>query len=132
MADKSKKKQGKTIVLSNLHIYLLRQSPSIGVLMAATDIPKPAKLKIYKFFFSLMDRPEAKALHETVDEIVAEWTKEDPEAILPSLNDPVFDGIFDKDSGIEIKKLQLSGKEIPDAISSADMMGLTWLIEFGE
>ena len=130
MADKPKEKKGETIVLSNLHVYLLRQSPSISALMTATDIPKPAKLKIYKFFFSLMDRPEAKALYETVDEIVAECMKEDPEAPLPPLADPMFNGIFDKNSGIEIKKLQLSGKEIPNAISPADMIGLSWLVEF--
>ncbi len=122
----------KKIKLNNFQIYLIRRDPSIGVLMAATDIPKSAKLKIYNFFFSLMDRPEAKSLCRITDEIVAEFEKENPEAPPVMLNDPMFTEIFGKDAEIEIKKLQLSGKEIPDAISPADMMGLSWLIDFAE
>ena len=118
------------IKLDNFQICLIRQSKSINVLMAATDIPKPAKLKIYKFFFSIMDRPEAKSLYRTTDEIVAEFMKENPEANPPMLNDPMFAEIFEKDSGITITKLQLTGEDIPDSISPADMIDLSWLINF--
>jgi len=118
------------INLNSLQVCLIRNSESVHALMAATDIPKPAKLKIYHFFFSIMDRPEAKALYQTADEIVAEFEKENPEAPPVMLNDPMFAEIFEKDPGITIKKLQLTGEDIPDSISPADMIGLSWLINF--
>ena len=118
------------IKLDNFQICLIRQSVSINALMAATDIPKATKLKIYSFFFSIMDNPKAKAVYQTTDETVAGFMKENPEADPPMLNDPMFAEIFKKDSGITIKKLQLTAEDIPDTVSPADMIGLSWLINF--
>lgn len=117
--------------LDNFQVNLIRNSPVIKAIMEAKDIPKTAKLKIYTFFFAVMDRPEVKALYKALDEIHAEHVKENQEQEI-RLNDPIFDEIYGQDSRVKIKKLYLAGEEIPDAVSVADMIGLAWLIKLGE
>ena len=121
----------KEVELDNFQLNLIRNSPAIKAIMEAKDIPKVAKLKIYTFFYSIMDRPEVKALYKALDEIHAECVKENQGQEI-RLNDPVFDEIYGQDSRGKVKKLQLSEDEIPDAISVADMMSLDWLIKFPE
>ena len=118
------------IELDNFQVCLIRQFPSVNALMAATDIPKAAKLKIYGFFFSIMDNPKAKAVYQTIDEMVSEFKKENPEAPPVMMNDPMFAEIYEQDSKIKVKKLQLTAEDIPDSLSPADMIGLSWLIHF--
>ncbi len=127
--DLDKKRAGE-IELDNFQVALIRQSKSINTLMAATDIPKPAKLKIYSFFFSIMDNPKAKAVYETTDEVLAEFVAKNPDAPPAMMNDPMFAEIYAQKSGIKITKLQLTAEDIPDALSPADMVGLSWLIHF--
>lgn len=124
--------------LDNFQLNLIRNSPVIKAIMDAKDIPKKAKLKIYTFFFAVMDRPEVKALYKALDEIHAEYVKENPEQLEDGekigvrLDNPIFTEIYEQDSRVKIKKLYLTGEEIPDAVSVADMMGLAWLIKLGE
>jgi hypothetical protein len=117
------------IELNNFQLNLVRMSKATNDLMAAADIPKTAKLKIYTFFMGIMDRPEVKALFKTIDETAAEHLKENPTAEL-MIADPLFKEIYEQESGVKVKKLQLTGEDIPDTFSSADMIGLSWLIDF--
>ena len=128
--DEHRPAQPEEIELGNFQVCLIRQSSSVQALMAATDIPKAAKLKIYSFFFSVMDNPKAKALYQLVDEMVAEFTAKNPDAPPVMFNDPLFKEIYEQGSGIKITKLQLTAEDIPDALAPADMFGLSWLINF--
>ncbi len=128
--DEHRSTEPEEFELDNFQVCMIRQSKSVNALMSATDIPKPAKLQIYSFFFFIMDNPKAKAVYKATDEILAEFVAANPEAPPVMLNDPMFNEIYEQKSGIKIKKLQLTAEDIPDALSPADMVGLSWLIHF--
>ncbi len=128
--DEHRSTEPEEFELDNFQVCMIRQSKSVNALMTAIDIPKKAKLKIYNFFFSIMDDPKAKAVYKAVDEVLAEFVAANPEAPPVMMNDPMFNEIYEQKSGIKITKLQLTAEDIPDALSPADMVGLSWLINF--
>ena len=103
--------------------------PSIKKLIDSKELGGKFKLKLYKFIISIIDSDEAKALQKLIKEISDAYKEDNPDTPL-QLSDPIFEDIFEQDSGLEIILFKVDDKELPSDITVQDMLMLNIFFDF--
>lgn len=142
--SKTKKKQegpqGELIKFTNgmIDAYVNRdRNPAITKLRQLIGIGSDLRMNIFTFTNTVMDSPQAKALLETINEMVKEHADRqkdlDPVQQKPlNIDHPAIQEFFNLESGLEIRKLVIPNKRIPDSFTPEDMLATKWFVEWVE
>lgn len=126
------KKKPATFKLLNGQVQAFRSNPGITKLMQAESLTTASKMALFKTFYSVIDSAEAKALFDTVDGIIVQHEKDNPEGPPIKWDDPKFLELFEKESGIKVSKLSVTEDEMPGNFTSENLVAVLWLVDFVE
>ena len=125
------------IKLTNGMIYAIQNHPSFGKIVSSACWRSDTKFLIKRWLRKLNDSPEVKAYNDTRNELVrahdeAQKEKNELDRTALTLDHPDIQKLHEMDSGLEIEKLILKSKILPDDLSPAEQMSIDWLIEIEE
>lgn len=137
---KEEPKQGELIKFTNgmIDAYVNRdRNPAITKLRQLVGIGSDIRMKIFTFTNTVHDSPQAKALLETINEMVREHEDrqkdlEDEKKTTLNIDAPEIKEFFKLESGLEVRKIIMPSNRIPDHFTAEDMLATKWFVEWVE
>ena len=142
--SKTKKKQegpqGELIKFTNgmIDAYVNRdRNPAITKFRQLPGIGSDLRQRIFTFSNTVMDSPQAKALLETINEMVKEHDErekdlKDEEKTVLDIDAPEIKEFFKLEPGLEVRKIIMPSNRIPDHFTAEDMLATQWFVEWVE
>jgi len=134
VAGEVEEKDPELVEFTNRMLVSLRFNEAIANLTTAKGWKSDDKFKMVAFLKGIMDSPEIKAYDDMIKDIKKEHDEEqekldEDERKALSNDDPQVAELLDVETGLSVKKLKIKVKVLPEAVSAADVMGASWLID---
>lgn len=124
------KKKGEVIKLTNGMIDGFQRNESI-IKLRKERLSIVQRQELYKLSRTIIDSTEAKALQDHLQAMEAERKKtQNPTPLL--VTDPEIQALFNLDSGLEVRKVQIPMKLLTTDFTANDMFVTDWIIDFEE